>query len=138
MCSFVTLRPILISIGNIFSRPITITITIPCLLHKRHPKTIQPKSSDSAQPDGQRLLRLERARHTTSRQHHTGQQRQFQAVGLAILDAIAAESVQGADGATCGEGGHGARADVACDSAPGREAGEDVGDLAGGGCGLVG
>ena len=127
MGSSCIVQPSVFKLAMCFLRPI---ITIFTSLHKRHPKTIKPKSSHSAQPDRQRLLRLNRPWYATPRQHHTGQQRQFQAVGLAVLDAIAAERVEGADGAARGQGGHGARADVACYSAPGGQAGEDVGDLA--------
>lgn len=49
---------------------------------------------------------------------------------MAVLDAVAAQSVEDADGAAGGDGGDGARARVARYATAGCEGGEDEGDVA--------
>lgn len=58
-----------------------------------HAKVPQPKEREHAQPDGQRLLAAEGARHAAAGQHHAGEQGELDAVGLAGADAVAAEGV---------------------------------------------
>lgn len=77
------------------------------------PKRHQPKRRQQTQPNRQRLLRLNRSRDRTPSQNHGSQQRELHAVGLALLHAEAAESVERADGAAGRDGGDGTGADVA-------------------------
>lgn len=56
-------------------------------------KPIQSKRCHNTQPNRQRLHRLNRSRHTTSRQHDTSQQCQFHTIWLSIVDTKTAEPV---------------------------------------------
>lgn len=67
------------------------------LVRKRNPKLVQPCQRQYTQPHRQWFLRLQGPRHTASRQHHARQQRELDTIALSVLDAVAAEGVQGAD-----------------------------------------
>lgn len=97
----------------------------------RHRTRISPhaKASQQAESNGQALLRLDRARDAAASQHDAGQQRELDAVGLLLRDAVGAQRVEGADGAAGGHGGDAAGAKVADGAAAGGEGGEDVADL---------
>ena len=99
------------------------------LAPQRAPKSPKPQPRQQTQPNRQALLRLNRPRDTAAGQNHAGEQRQLDAVGLALRDAVAAEGVQGADGAAGGDGGDAAHADVAEGAAAGGEGGEEVGGV---------
>jgi len=114
---------------NTFSSPAPPQTPLTPPPRHRHPKTIQPHRGQRTQPNRQRLLRLDRPRETAARQNDAGEQRELDAVALAVLDPIAAQGVQGADAAAGGEGGDGGGADVAGYAAGRGEGGEDVGDL---------
>ena len=74
----------------------------------------QPKRSDHAQRNWQRLLGLDCSRDAGSGQHDRREEGQLDTVRLSILDSVAAESVQGADAAAGDKRGYGAGADVLC------------------------
>ena len=65
------------------------------LRHKRPPIHKQSRRSEHTQPRRQKLLRLDRSREGASSQEHGRQEREFNAVGLALGDAVAAETVLG-------------------------------------------
>jgi len=106
-------------------------------IHQRTPKRKQPKRRQNTQPNRQRLLALNRPRNRTAGQNDRSQQSELHAVGLALLDAVAAKGVKGADRAAGGDGRYGACAHVACDTAAGCEGREDVGGCWEGGLGWV-
>lgn len=65
------------------------------LVGEGHTEAVEAKQCQSTQASWQRLLRLERARNTATRQYNTGKQRQLDAVGLAVLDAVTTKGVEG-------------------------------------------
>ena len=99
------------------------------LVGKRHTELIQAESRQHAETHGQRLLRSKGARNAAASEDDAGEEREFDAVGLAVLQAITAEGVEGTDGATGGQRGDGARAHVARDATAGSQRGENVSDL---------
>ena len=99
---------------------------------KRHTELPQPKTSQHAQSNRQRLLTPDGARDRATGQDDAGQQTQLYAVRLAVCDAVAAQPVQGADGAAGCDRGDRTRAYIAHCTAAGGQAGEDVGDVSGG------
>lgn len=103
------------------------SILPPC---KRHSKVVQASDSQHAQPSWERFPTLQSSGNGASGQHNTRQQREFNTVGLAVLDAVAAESVERTNAAACYERRDGACTEVASDTAACGEGGEDEGDLA--------
>lgn len=94
-----------------------------------HAKVEEPKRSQQAQSNRQRLARLDRPWNAASSQHNTGQQTQLNTIGLAVGDAVATERVQCANGAPSRDRGHGAGAHIACGAAACGQDGEDVGNV---------
>lgn len=111
------------------SRPShAITFLLPPI-RKRRPKLPQPNRCQHTQPRRQGLKStLHRPGDATPRQHHACEQSQFHAVGRFLVDAVAAEQVEGADGAACGQRGDRTGADVAGYAPRGGEGSEDEGD----------
>ena len=102
------------------------SVNLPVLPRDTEPD--QANGREHAESDWQRLSRAHGTRDAACGQHGRGQQGELQSVRLAVRDAPSAARVEGADGAACGDGRHGAGAHVAHGAAAGGEAGKDVGD----------
>jgi len=96
---------------------------------ERHTELVQTKTRQDTQSNRQRLLRPNRARDRATGQNNTGQQAEFDAVGLAVLDAVAAKAVEETDGAAGDDRWHAACAHVTHGAAACGQAGQDVGDV---------
>ena len=79
-------------------------------------KRVQSKRGQEAQADGQRLSRLDGAWNRATGEDDGSKQSKLDAVGVAVLDAQAAEDVQQTDRNACCDGGNRSGAEVACDT----------------------
>lgn len=87
----------------------------------RRTKSVQSKGSQQAQPNRQRLARLDGAGDRAASKNKRGKECELDAVSVAVLDAQAAEDIQQTDSHACGDGGNGPGADVTRDASTGGE-----------------